>query len=124
MHPPTCWTRVGALFRPCAPWWCSGQKRTENVEKLLPVLCVGRGLVVHVSESCSGRFRVRMDLPRTAFSLHPLLSQKWVGAPTFVHCPNKNEQLKGNANLFHSEYGTHALFFLRVHAAQLGCRKV
>ena len=58
MHPPTCWTKVGALLRPFAPWWCSGQKLAANVEKLLPVLCVGRGLVVHVSESCSGRVRV------------------------------------------------------------------
>ena len=80
MHPPTCWTRVGALFRPCAPWWCSGQKRAENVETLLPVLCVGRGLVVHVPESCSGRFRVRGWTCRGSCSpyTHCCLRSGWV----------------------------------------------
>ena len=65
-----------------------GQKRAENVEKLV----VGALLRAW---ACGLRVRIMfqafwgswVDVPQTAFSLHPLLSQKWVGAPTFVHCP-------------------------------------
>ena len=52
---------------------------------LLPVLCVGRGLVVYVSESCSRRFGIRgwtCRRPRPSYIrfclrsgwVHPLLS--------------------------------------------------
>ena len=30
-----CRTKVGALLRPCAPRWCSGQKRAEKPEKVV-----------------------------------------------------------------------------------------
>ena len=53
---------MGALLKPCAPWWCcSGQKRAEKAEKVVAklVLCVERGRVLHVPESCSEHSRVR-----------------------------------------------------------------
>ena len=85
VHPPTCWTKVGALLRPCAPWWCSGN-----------VLRMSKKSWLVLARACGPRVRIMfraflvswIHLEPTALSLHPLLSQKWVVAPTFfVHCP-------------------------------------
>ena len=93
VHPPTCRIEVGALLRPSSPWWCSGQERAENVENVVAG-------ALRRAWACGLRVRFMfqafwgswVDVPQTAFSLHPLLSQKWVGAPTIVHCSSEFPQ--------------------------------
>ena len=88
VHSPTCRTEVGALLRPCLSWWCSGQKRAENVKNVVAGAlrrAWAYGLRVRIMFQAFLGSWVR--LPRTAFSLHPLLSQKG-GCTHFGPLPN------------------------------------
>ena len=77
--------KSGCFVDALRPWWCSGQKRAKNVEKVVAG-------ALRRARACGSRIMFRafsgswVDLLRSVLSVHPLLSG-CTQSPTFVFRP-------------------------------------